>query len=241
MSAANSRLQSVVDGLLPRGRPLRILEAGCGSTSHLHLPEDRWLVGIDISPRQLERHAALSERIAGDLQTHDWRQGEFDLIVCWDVLEHLSNPAAAIERMFSALREGGLVVLALPNRYSLKGWITRLTPFVVHVWFYRYIVGDKRPRNELDQFPTHFRADVAPAQIRARARAAGLAIEFCYLYEGPVQTHLRQRSRLANLAFSTVGALSMLLTAGYYNANHSDCMIVLRKPPSVPAECSRAV
>jgi len=238
MSAANAKLQSVVDGLLARGRSLRVLEAGCGSTSHLRLPENRWLVGIDISPRQLERHSSLNDRIAGDLQAHTWRPGEFDLIVCWDVLEHLPNPAAAIDRMFGALNDEGLVVLALPNRYSLKGWITRLTPFAVHVWFYRYILGDKRPRNELDQFPTHFRAEVAPAQILARARSAGLVIEYCDLYEGPVQTHLRQRSVLANLAFSAVGALSMLLTLGHYNANHSDCMIVLRKPAAGAAQCA---
>jgi len=119
-----------------------------------------------------------------------------------------------------------------------RSWITRLTPFAVHVWFYRYILGDKRPRNELDQFPTHFRAEVAPAQILARARSAGLVIEYCDLYEGPVQTHLRQRSVLANLAFSAVGALSMLLTLGHYNANHSDCMIVLRKPAAGAAQCA---
>lgn len=239
MSEPNERLQLVVDKLLPHGRPLRVLEAGCGSASHLRLPEDRWLVGIDISQRQLDRHGALNERILGDLQAHEWRQGEFDLIVCWDVLEHLPSPAAAIERMFDAMREGGLLVLALPNRYSLKGWITRLTPFAIHVWFYRYIIGDKRPRNELDQFPTHFCAAVAPARIRARAGAAGLTTEFYYLYEGPVQTHLRLRSLLARLAFSAVGAITTFLTAGHYNANHSDCMIVLRKPPSDPLRSDR--
>ena len=234
MSEPNERLQKVVDQLLPRGRPLRVLEAGCGSASHIRLPEDRWLVGIDISQRQLDRHGALNERILGDLQVHEWRPGEFDLIVCWDVLEHLPSPAEAIERMFAAMNSGGLLVLALPNRYSLKGWVTRLTPFSIHVWFYRYIIGDKRAPDELDQFPTHFCAAVAPARIRSRARAVGLTTEFYFLYEGPVQTHLRSRSLIARLAFSAVGAISTVLTGGYYNANHSDCMIVLRRPPTDP-------
>lgn len=228
-SPAIEQLQQVMDRLLSKGRPLRVLEAGCGSSTHLRLPEDRWLVGIDISQRQLERHAGLNERILGDLQEYEWPNNSFDLIVCWDVLEHLFDPGRAMMRMFGALREGGVVVLALPNRSSLKGWITRLTPFAVHSWFYRYIIGDTRPRDQIDQFPTFFRADVAPARIRTYATVAGLATEHYQLYEGPVQIYLRKRNRLANVAFGVLGGVSRLLTLGRYDPNYSDCMIVLRK------------
>lgn len=230
MSEENARLQHLIDALLPTGRTLRILEAGCGSSSHLQLPADRWLVGIDISPRQLDAHTELDERILGDLQAHQWPDAAFDLIVCWDVLEHLPAPGAAMSRMFEALREGGIVVIAVPNRYSLKGWITRLTPFAVHAWFYRYIIGDTRPRDQSDQFPTFFRADVAPARIRSRATAAGLEVEYYHLYEGPVQRYLRQHNRLADIGFAVLALVSSVLTLGHYDPNQSDCMIVLRKP-----------
>ena len=229
MNEENAKLQTLMNTLLPQGKSLRILEAGCGSTSHLHLPENAWLVGIDISLQQLERHTCLNEKVLGNLQTHEWQSGEFDLIVCWDVLEHLPDPAEAMNRMFAALRDGGLVVLALPNRNSLKGLITRLTPFAIHAWFYRYIIGDKRPRNRLDQFPTCFRAEVSPTRIRARATAAGLTTLYYHLYEGPVQSFMRQRNRLVDLAFGTLSTLSKLLTLGCYNPNHSDFFIVLHK------------
>ena len=235
MSEENARLQVLMDRLLPQGRTLRILEAGCGSGSHLQLPSDRRLVGIDISPRQLENHTGLDEKILGDLQAHVWPADSFDLIVCWDVLEHLPDPGQAMERMFAAVREGGVVVFAFPNRNSLKGWITRLTPFAVHAWFYRYIIGDTRPRDQTDQFPTCFHADVAPARIRARATSGGLATEYYHLYEGPVQSHLRQHNKLADLAFGALGAVCRLLTLGRYDPNLSDCMILLRKPAASSA------
>ena len=231
MSAENAHVQMLLDSLLPRDRSLKILEAGCGSTVHLRLPENRCLVGIDISPRQLEGHTTLNERILGDIQVHNWSSNEFDLIVCWDVLEHLPDPAAAMTRMFAAVREEGLVLLALPNRYSLKGWVTRLTPFQVHVWFYRYIIGDTRARNELDQFPTHLHSDSAPSRVRDLAERTGLSTEYFNLYEGPVQAYLRRRSHIANFALGALGLLFGLVSLGRYNPNHSDCIMLLRKPP----------
>ena len=72
MSPENQRLHSIIEGLLPAKTPLRVLEAGCGSTSHLPLDERCQLTGIDISERQLARNARLHERIVGDLETHRW-------------------------------------------------------------------------------------------------------------------------------------------------------------------------
>ena len=40
------------------------------------------------------------------------------------------------------LRPGGRAVLALPNILSLKGLVTRFTPWWFHVWVYRRVLGD---------------------------------------------------------------------------------------------------
>jgi alpha-N-arabinofuranosidase len=230
MSEANRRAQRVVDTLLARHAGLAVLEAGCGSASHLRIPDGARLTGIDISPTQLEHHAGLDERICGDLETHEWPRRQFDMIICWDVLEHLSRPHAALRRMFAAVARGGVVVLAMPNLYSIKGVVTKFTPYWFHVFFYRYVMGDRSPPERFRQFPTYLRQDITPARVRELATAHGFAVEHFDVYEGPVQADLRRRSRLADAAFAFAGAACRALTLGRLDPNSTDMIVVLRYP-----------
>lgn len=71
--------------LLDGCEPIAVLEAGCGSTSHIDLGDKCRLTGIDISENQLRRNAYLDERILGDIQSYHWTVSRFDTVVCWDV------------------------------------------------------------------------------------------------------------------------------------------------------------
>src|SRR3990172_9070263 len=141
MSEANRKAQAVVDRLLRGQERIAALEAGCGSASHLRLPLGAIITGIDISEKQLARNTLLHKKICADLETHEWAEGCFDLVICWDVLEHLPRPVLALRNVFVAAAPGGIVVLALPNLYSLKGMVTKFMPYAFHVWFYRYVMG----------------------------------------------------------------------------------------------------
>ncbi|GMV02717.1 MAG: methyltransferase domain-containing protein [Burkholderiaceae bacterium] len=206
-----------------------VLEAGCGSISRLSLPAGTHLVGIDISENQLRRNTQLHERILGDVTTHPLPASRFDLVVCWDVLEHLTDPARALDNLFGSVRPGGLVLVALPNLWSLKGLITRLTPFSVHRAFYRYVIGDRRPATEFDQFPTYLRLAVAPRRITRFAASRGFDVRFFRLYQGPVQTWMRRHKRWADIGFGLLDAISTIVSFGTFNLNHSDCLILLQK------------
>lgn len=35
---------------------------------------------------------------------------------------------------------GGQIVVAAPNPYSVKGFVTRYTPHWFHVWYYRHVL-----------------------------------------------------------------------------------------------------
>ncbi|MCT7368212.1 class I SAM-dependent methyltransferase [Mycolicibacterium llatzerense] len=224
------RVQEVVDRLLEgKDRP-RVLEAGCGSLSRVTLPSGRVLVGIDIEQRQLDRNTSLDEKILGDLQTMATPVAGYDLVLCWDVIEHLPLPMNALERMTAALNPGGGLVLAFPHLWSLKGLLTKFTPFFVHALFYRYVVGDKRRSDEWDQFPTFFRACIAPAKLRGWAAEHGLEVAYDEVYEGPVQTGLRARNRLLDRSFAALGAVSRVLSRGRLDLGLSDCVLVLRRP-----------
>lgn len=228
MTAEVVELQRSVLDLLAGDAPT-VLDAGCGSISHLSLPVGARLVGIDISENQLRRNNQLHEKILGDLATHPLPSSRFDLVVCWDVLEHLPDPMRALDNMLGSVKPGGLVVVAMPNLWSLKGIITKLTPFSVHRAFYRHVIGDRRPATEFDQFPTYLRLAIAPRRVTRFADSRGFDVRFFKLYQGPVQTWMRRHRRWADLGFGLLGAISNFASAGTFDANHSDCLILLQR------------
>ncbi|MGV3709071.1 MAG: class I SAM-dependent methyltransferase [Gemmatimonas sp.] len=227
--AAELAAQRIVDDFVKSRPAPRVLEAGCGSRTYLSLPDDSFLVGIDISAAQLARDTRLDQKIEGDLQKHDFGSQQFDIIICWYVMEHLPDPASALRNMSRALAPGGLLIFAVPNLWSVKGLVTRFTPFFVHLWFYR-MMGDRRPASEMDQFPTYLRTDMAPDNLRAGAPRLGLDVRYFRKFEGPVQRDLRDRNKLADIGFAVVGRLSTFLTARHVDLTQSDAIVVFERP-----------
>jgi SAM-dependent methyltransferase len=133
---------------------LKVLEAGCGSASHLKL-QDCMVTGIDISQYQLERNTHLTERICADLHTYDNEQwtSAFDLIVCWDVIEHLHSPKTVLEKFFRWVKPTGKIVIAYPNPQIWKGVVTKYSPYFVHQIFYRIASGTPFRASKTDQGP----------------------------------------------------------------------------------------
>jgi SAM-dependent methyltransferase len=212
-------------------RPVRrVLEAGCGSTTHFRLPAGAELVGLDLSETQLRRHASLDRRILGDVQSHDFGGETFDLVICWNVLEHVPDPAAGLRTLAGALAPGALLVVGVPNLWSVKGVVTKLTPFGVHRTFYR-LLGDRSVGTEaFGQFPTVLHRDVAPRRLRALGEAAGLTVRLYLEYEGPVQETLRARSRLADGGFAVASAAGRFVSRGRFDPGHSDAVVALERP-----------
>ena len=103
-----------VNSLLSDKPTIRLLEAGCGSATHVRFVNTVEAVGIDISEAQLHRNSSIQKKILGDIQTYAFPSSEFDVAICWDVLEHLPRPHDALVRIFSALKEGGILILGFP-------------------------------------------------------------------------------------------------------------------------------
>jgi SAM-dependent methyltransferase len=163
--------------------PTRALEAGCGSMSHLNL-RGVHVTGIDISQHQLDRNPGLDTVILGDLQTYPLASQAFDLVVCWDVLEHLPEPGRALENMAQALRPAGLLVVKIPNLFSLKGLLTKFTPHAFHVWFYRHIRRmESAGRQDTAPFRTYFTAAISATGLRRFAQSAGLEVAYLTPFE----------------------------------------------------------
>ena len=83
-------------------------------------------VGIDIEERLLGYARALVAdhglrcrlEVADVLATGaEQRLGHFDIITCNDVIEHVKDPALALERLVALLADGGLLLMEIPNRH----------------------------------------------------------------------------------------------------------------------------
>ncbi len=230
MNNANQMLQVQLNQLLANRQGLKVLEAGCGSSSHIVIPNQQKLIGIDISQKQLERNKSLDEKILGNLQSFPLQENEYDVIVSWDVLEHLDDPMAALMNLFRATADAGIIVLAAPNFFSIKGLVTKILPHSLHVAFYRYVIGDKRAgKDDQGPFKTYLRKAMWPDSIVKSAKMRGFSVYYIHKYEGPVPTHLRQKHKIVDLAFGLISHLSRLVMGRSRDLTHSDYLLVLQK------------
>ncbi|HEY0070846.1 MAG TPA: class I SAM-dependent methyltransferase [Chloroflexia bacterium] len=101
----------------------RLLDVGCATGEFLLAARTReWEVyGVETSPPA----AAQAERLAGGtvhagtLETSHFPEAYFDVITMWDVIEHLQDPRAYLQKAHSLLRPEGLLSITTPNIRSL--------------------------------------------------------------------------------------------------------------------------
>lgn len=112
----------------------RILDVGSGRQPTL-LPKRRpdacTYIGLDLSRRELEQApiGAYDRFVEGDITTRDGSlENGFDLVISWQVLEHVRPLGFAIENMRSYLRPGGKMVSLLSGGRSLFGLANRAVP-----------------------------------------------------------------------------------------------------------------
>ncbi len=163
----------------------RILDAGCGrAMPDLEVARDNYTVGIDISAEALELNGDLDEKILGDLQSYPLPNRSFDLILCFDVLEHLSDPRTALDNLVQALKPGGRLMLGMPNVLSPKALATKFTPHYLHILYYRRVLRySDAGRPGFGPFKTYLRWWLRPRSIRRYAAIHGLEVEQLDVYE----------------------------------------------------------
>jgi 2-polyprenyl-3-methyl-5-hydroxy-6-metoxy-1,4-benzoquinol methylase len=224
-------LQERLDRLASGKNPFKVLEAGCGSSSHVTFKEDAYVVGIDISELQLQRNTLLKERILGDIQTYPFRENSYDLIICWDVLEHLPAPEKALKNFFHAVNEGGMVLLASPNVRTLRGLITKLTPYWFHVLYARYVVGLESAGTEGNYpFPSYHRWTIAPKAIQRMAEERGMVVELAktYGFDHPEKKHVFFYS-----LWTLLSNMAHVISFGVIQTDKDAAFVfILRKPGS---------
>jgi SAM-dependent methyltransferase len=216
-----------------RGKHVRIYEAGGGSISILPLSsfEGRSISVVDIDPTQLRNNSYADTKILGDIQTYVFAPNSFDLVVCYNVIEHLPAVDQAIKQFYNALAPGGLVLIGAPNPESLFGLVTKYTPHWFHVWFYRVALRHKdagKPGHL--PFRTVYHPIVSPKALEAFSKKIGFEVVYFNPYIGSNYTSLKKtRPVIGWLVGAALGVMNAA-TFGRFNFEYGDYHAVLRKP-----------
>jgi SAM-dependent methyltransferase len=226
-------VQAAVERVVEGKTDLRVLDAGCGSDSAragFPVPvafETAYVVGVDASRGALEQNALIDERIVGDLQEVDLPTPAFDVVVCWDVLEHLSDPMRAVRNIAGAVKPDGILVVGIPNVWSLKGLVTKLTPFWFHRFAYEHAFRHSQPGSGADPFPTYLRLSLGPRSLRQYVERLGFTTEVAVVYGDGSAAALRPALAAA---WNVVAAIARLLSLGKLRSNEAEAAFVFRRP-----------
>lgn len=128
----------------------RVLDVGCGGgiLSEAMAQRGAQVLGIDLAERalgvarlhQLETGIAADYRLVSVEALAEERPGEFDLVTCMEMLEHVPDPGAIVEACARLVKPGGIAAFSTINRnakaYALAilgaEYVLRLLPRGTH-------------------------------------------------------------------------------------------------------------
>lgn len=195
---------------------IAILEAGCGRRWPYDLSGLRYvLTGVDVNPdalriRQQEKKD-LHHIVLGDLRTVHFEPQSFDIIYSAFVLEHVPQAGLVLANFLKWLKPGGLLILKFPDRDSVYGFVTRVTPFWVHILYKRYLVGNPNAgKPGYGPFPTVHEEIIGRRAFHAFVRQNGLIMREEYGFGTLPGLQGLVTKALSGLSFGN-------LAANYYN------------------------
>ena len=152
---------------------LKILDVGCGGGILTEALAQRGaqVTGIDLSDKalavarlhllesgaQVTYHKIAAEELAAETP------GEFDIVTCMEMLEHVPNPASTIAACASLVKPGGHVFFSTLNR-NPKAYLLA-------------VIGAEYILKMLPRGTHDFKKFIRPSELGAWSRAAGLEVK----------------------------------------------------------------
>lgn len=101
----------------------KLLDVGCGEGFFLAYAGRYYDAhGIDISEYAIREAKYRANQVTislGDATNLDYKNESFDIVTCFDLLEHLPDPQLAIQEFYRVLKNNGIVIIRVPNTDSI--------------------------------------------------------------------------------------------------------------------------
>ena len=116
------RLKVVFEQLLPEDiSGKKLLDAGCGTGffSAVGCKKGAFVTSMDLGPKLLNEVSKKCEstRVIGSVLDMEFKNDQFDFIVCSEVIEHTQDPYKALRELYRVLKPNGTLALTVPNRF----------------------------------------------------------------------------------------------------------------------------
>lgn len=101
---------------------LRILDVGCGAgATAVDFSANGWVCACDRSLHALRfvGERGIATRVAADAEGLPFRDGSFDIVLAFDVLEHVTDDAGFLRELTRVLAPGGALAIHVPAWPSL--------------------------------------------------------------------------------------------------------------------------
>jgi SAM-dependent methyltransferase len=214
------------------GRPVSVLQVGClaplGELALGELAEG----GFQISVTAVDADQPLAKRvlrdtqstydyvITGDLRTVPIPQRAYDVVYCALLLERVQHVELVLDRLTSALKPGGLLLVRTGDRCSAAALLDRMLPRMVRraVWS-RFRPGIPGP------FASVYEKAVSDDGIASYALMRGLVIA-ARTRELTRPNHPAWLSASVRITCAAISRLS----AGRFADSHDELLYVIRKP-----------
>jgi 2-polyprenyl-3-methyl-5-hydroxy-6-metoxy-1,4-benzoquinol methylase len=103
-----------------------VLDVGCGCGNLLASVRGRRLkVGVDVSSTAVTSAVSAVKNVffvVCDAANLPFRKECFDVVVCSEVLEHMSSPEKVTRQIKSVLKSNGIIIVTVPNLGEIYGW-----------------------------------------------------------------------------------------------------------------------
>jgi SAM-dependent methyltransferase len=164
--------------------------------------------------------ADYADVLLGDLRTVGIPPRAFDVVYCARLLERIEHVELVLDRLVSALRPGGLLLIRIHDRQTASALLDRILPSPLRkaLWK-RFRPGVPGP------FPAVYEKTVTERGIASYVLMRGLVIA-----QHNAQRSLPATPRRISSSVRIVCAVISLLTRGRFGNTHDELLYVIRKP-----------
>ncbi len=120
----------LITGLIPAASSdrERALDVGSGIGIFTKIASSKGYIsfGIDVDEEKIE----LAQRLNGNTHVKfevgnaydlNYPDNFFDVVLCLEVIEHLSDPRRALDEIYRCIKPNGCLIISTPNKLSLEG------------------------------------------------------------------------------------------------------------------------